>query len=111
MEVVQDTKKKTIPLRFWAMENPHHGLLKKFLGKPTFTFEPYEFGDPYKKKTALWGHFNDPIKKITTRPDLPKFDKLKTKDIHPERYGELTRTERRAITPAGFAKAFFEANP
>ena len=35
---------------------------------------------------------------------------LKTKDIAPEMYGKLTRQERRAITPAGFAKAFFEAN-
>jgi hypothetical protein len=43
-------------------------------------------------------------------PKMPKFDKLKTKEIHPERYGELNRTERRAITPAGFANAFFKAN-
>ena len=27
-----------------------------------------------------------------------------------EAFGKLTRQERRAITPAGFAKAFFEAN-
>ena len=41
---------------------------------------------------------------------MPKFDRLKTKEIHPEYYGKLSRVERRAITPQGFAKAFYEAN-
>ena len=122
MEIRQDTGKKTLPLKFWALENPYHGLLGKFLGKPAFTFDPYEFGANYKKRTALWGNFNepkkDPIKmtkemlekcKTNSRP-LPKFDYMKSKDIHPEAFGKLTRQERRAITPAGFAKAFFEAN-
>jgi hypothetical protein len=62
MEVQQDTTKKTLPLQFWALENPYHGFLKKFLGKPAFTFDPWEFGDGYQKRTALWGHFNEPIK-------------------------------------------------
>ncbi|GAF89001.1 unnamed protein product, partial [marine sediment metagenome] len=84
---------------------------------------PYDFGDAYKKQTGLWGFFNFPKKKPckefskdyihTISPSgkaLKKFDMLLTKEIHPEHYGKLTRTERRAITPAGFAKAFFEAN-
>jgi len=70
---------KKPPLQFWALENPYCGSLKWFLGKPQFIFQPYEFGDNYKKITALWGDFNYPT--------------------------------RRAITPAGFAQAFFEANP
>ena len=41
---------------------------------------------------------------------MPKFDQMSTKDIHGEFYGKLTRTERRSITPQGFAKAFFEVN-
>lgn len=41
-------------LKFWALENPASGYLKRFLGKPTMIFEPYEFGDAYSKKTALW---------------------------------------------------------
>ena len=36
--------------------------------------------------------------------------KMKTKDIHGKYYGKLTRQERRAMTPQGFAQAFFEAN-
>tara|TARA_R110000744_G_scaffold11977_1_gene36027 strand:+ start:346 stop:972 length:627 start_codon:yes stop_codon:yes gene_type:complete len=95
-------------LKFWSLENTG-GFLKNFLGKPTYTFNPYDFGDNYKKKTCLWGYFNEP-KKSPIDCDMPKFDRLSTKDIHGEFYGELTRTERRSITPQGFAKAFFEAN-
>ena len=100
---------KTTTLKFWCLENPN-SLLKRFLGKPAFEFNPYDFGDDYKKKTHLWGWFNDPIKNHI-ECTKPKFDRLKTKEIHPEYYGKFTRQERRAITPAGFAKAFFKANP
>ena len=113
---------KKTNLTFWALENPM-GLLKRYLGNPVFIFNPYDFGDAYKKVTGLWGYFKHPKKKPcnnyskdfihTISPNgkpLKKFDKLLTKEIHPEHYGKLTRTERRAITPAGFAKAFFEAN-
>lgn len=62
MEVKQDTTKKTLPLKFWALENPYFGFLKNFLGKPAFIFDPWEFGDGYQKRTALWGNFNEPIK-------------------------------------------------
>ena len=37
-------------LKFWALENPASGYLKRFLGKPAMIFEPYEYGDPYTKK-------------------------------------------------------------
>lgn len=106
-KIESDVQKKS-PLKFWALENPN-GILKWFLGKPVFEFNPYDFGDNYKKKTYLWGYFNNP-KKNPIECDKPKFDKLTTKEIHPEFYGKLTRQERRAITPAGFAQAFFEAN-
>lgn len=43
-------------------------------------------------------------------PKLPKFDKLKTKEIHGEYYGKYNRQARRAITPKGFSEAFFKAN-
>ena len=116
MEKCQPTASKTVELKFWALENPYHGLLRKFLGKPAFTFDPYEFGDGYKKRTALWGNFNEPkkLKKWDTpRPSWSskKFDRLKTHEIHPEYYGKYDRQTRRAITPKGFAKAFFEVNP
>ena len=115
---------KTTTLKFWALENPN-GLLKRFLGKPVFEFNPYDFGDEYQKQTFLWGWFNLPKKSpIELSPELKrlsrshsqppasymKFDRLKTKEIHGEYYGKYDRTTRRAITPSGFARAFFEAN-
>jgi len=123
MEVSQTTGKKTIPLQFWALENPYHGFLKKFLSKPAFIFDPWEFGDGYQKKTALWGHFNEPKKHpIPMTPEAKakaktnsylhtiKFDYMKSKDIHPEAFGKMDRQARRSITPQGFAQAFFKSN-
>lgn len=124
-EIRQTTGKKTLPLKFWALENPYHGFLPQFLGKPAFTFDPWEFGDGYQKRTALWGHFIEPKKnpipmtkeakeKAKTNSHLHtlgvKFDYLKSKDIHAEHFGKFDRQTRRSITPAGFAKAFYEAN-
>lgn len=120
----KDTQKKPA-LKFWVLENPN-AMLRWFLGEPTFLFHPWEFGDNYKKKTALWGNFNFPKKlyeetnEVMTKEEieqaktnskkLPKFDKLKTKEIHAEYYGKFDRQTRRSITPQGFARAFFEAN-
>lgn len=95
-------------LKFWALENPN-GHLKYFLGKPVLEFNPYDYGDSYKKKTHLWGWFNIPAKTPVVCDEV-KFDKMKSKDIHPEYFGKLTRQERRAITPKGFAEAFYNAN-
>lgn len=132
MEIKQDTTKKTLPLKFWALENPYFGFLKNFLGKPAFIFDPWEFGDGYQKRTALWGNFNEPKKNPTpmteeakakaktnsylhtmgnsTKKDLIKFDMLASKDIHSEAFGVWDRQARRSITPQGFAKAFFNSN-
>lgn len=107
--VVQDTNKKTLPLKWWALENPYHGLLKNIIGRPAFTFDPWEFGDGYQKRTALWGSFTDPVKRPIPTLGV-KFDYLKSKDIHPEVFGKFDRQTRRSITPAGFANAFFKAN-
>jgi hypothetical protein len=104
----ENQHQKKSPLKFWAMENPN-GWLKFFLGKPAYKFNPYDFGDNYKKNTHLWGWFNNPVK-TPIKCSMPKFDKMASKDIHPEQFGKLTRQERRAITPQGFAKAFYEAN-
>jgi hypothetical protein len=113
---------KRTNLNFWALENPF-GLLRRFLGHPVLIFNPYDYGDPYQKKTCLWGYFNIPKKEPckeyskdfihTIGPNgkiNKKFDSLLTKEIHPEYYGKLNRQERRAITPQGFAKAFYEVN-
>lgn len=122
----QSDQQKYPPLKFWALENPWYGRLKWFLGNPVFEFSPWEFGDAYKKRTALWGHFSKPIKTHTellgvltkeqiekhktNSQELPKFDYMRSKDIHPEYFGKFDRQTRRSITPGGFAEAFYKAN-
>lgn len=124
---IKSDQQKYSPLKFWALENPFYAMTRWFLGKPAFVFDPWEFGDTYKKKTAIWGYFNDPIKTYTeisqvltdeqiekhktNSQQLPKFDYMRSKDIHPEEFGKLDRQARRSITPAGFAEAFLKSNP
>jgi len=91
--------------------------------KETKEGQTHSFNDGYQKRTALWGHFNEPKKnpvemtpeaKAKTNSHLHtlgvKFDYLKSKDIHAEYFGKFDRQTRRSITPQGFARAFFEAN-
>jgi len=85
---------------FWALENPV-GRLSGYLGKPKLYFNPCDYGDPYTKKTCLWGNFNIP-KKNTVKPT----EGSKTHLYPPSK----KRSMFRAITPPGFAKAFYEAN-
>lgn len=85
---------------FWALENPV-GRLVHYLGKPRLYFQPYEYGDPYSKRTCVWGDFNIPFKTPVEPTEGGKIWKLPpTPD----------RSELRSITPQGFAQAFFEAN-
>jgi len=111
-EIKKDTQRKS-SLKFWALENPK-AMLEWFLGKPAFVFNPYEFGDLIKKKTALWGCFNNPTKQLFFEIDRRKFERLpinKLREIKKEyNYLKLDRKALRSITPAGFAKAFYEAN-
>ena len=96
-------------LAFWCLENPM-GILRQFLGKPIFTFDPCDFGDPYTKKTDLWGYFNIPKK----NPVEPEYYISGGKRFPPlwGRTGGNPKKDKmlRSITPPGFAKAFFKAN-
>ena len=73
------------------------------LGEPRFSFHPNEYGGNYKKKTLLWGKFNTP------NPILFAESKVTHKNYIATVTGK-NRGEIRAMTPPGFAKAFFEAN-
>lgn len=46
---------------FWALENPV-GKLSGYLGKPNLIFNPCDYGDPYTKRTCLWGDFTGAVK-------------------------------------------------
>ncbi len=111
---------------WWVLENPI-GRLKDYLGPPKWRFDPWMFGDPYTKRTWLWGHFTPPmplfspqarcevepvfsgpggVSMATSRGDRPSA-KLPDRTTW---LGSRRKIERSA-TPRGFAKAFFEANP
>ena len=107
---------KRTNLKFWALENPF-GLLRRLLGYPVLTFHPYDYGDRSQKKTCLWGYFNIPKKDpiVLTKDEKIKFS-VNSAPLHnlPDDYRLPDKTEKRtaqrAITPPGFAKAFFNAN-
>ena len=88
------------------------GYLRQFLGKPAFTFNPCDFGDPYTKKTDLWGYFCEPKKHpVTLTADEKRRCAINARKL--PSISEITgsmQADKRAVTPAGFAKAFFEAN-
>ena len=61
---------------WWVMENPAMGKLKESIGKPNNIYQPWEYGTPWTKKTALWGEFTMPEKRYDKWEDVPKNDNL-----------------------------------
>lgn len=113
---------------WWVIENPATGRLKDFLGPPVMTYEPWHYGSPWTKKTALWGKFNKPERIYGKWEDVPKLP-LKTyqgrhkpslaklhksavklipefESFHPENDMEF-----RSLASQKFAQAFFAVNP
>ncbi len=86
--------------KWWVLENPI-GRLSRFYGPPRYYFDPFYFGDPYPKRTALWGEFNIP----RMNPVVPTDNRIHTMSPGPD------RAKNRSITPEGFARLFCEANP
>lgn len=87
----------------WFIENPV-STISTYWRKPDYTFQPYEYGDPYTKKTCLWagGGFIMPPKNNIVKPvEGSKMWLLPPSDA---------RSDLRSITPQGFARAVFEAN-
>lgn len=64
---------------FWVIENPAKGELKNYLGKPIFKYQPWHFGSPWTKETALWGKFNIPKRIYEKWEDVPKIHELYTR--------------------------------
>lgn len=82
---------------WWALENPP-GRLSKWLGPPSWSFQPYQFGHPWTKLTQLWGRFTEPEPGELVQPVGSLVDL-----VHEARA--------RSVTPSGFAAAFALANP
>lgn len=98
-------------LTFWALENPR-GYLRQFLGMPTYSFHQWEYGELLSKTTDIWGYFQKPTPTIKQKPDAD-IDAIWGNPKPPKEYEGmgLKRQDVRAITPAGFAKAFYKSNP
>lgn len=112
---------------WWALENPR-GYLRKYLGNPRLTFQPWEYGDPWTKATDIWGAFAVPPKVYAewehVMHKLPLYtrkgrDKPNFAFLHKSAWGGVqqlhfctpaTDAEFRAMTPPAFAWAFYRAN-
>lgn len=84
--------------KFWALENPR-AKMRHYLGIPRMNFYQWEYGNHPHKPTCIWGDFNFPEKKLGFR-SKPSTYKTKKQNADPQD----------AVTPSGFAQAFFEAN-
>lgn len=104
LRIIWEVRKRQ-KLAFWALENPI-GFLRQFLGKPSYTFEPWWFGDDSKKKTDLWGYFKEPTRNKEAK--RPSYNRKEWG--YRMRQSGLSRAEARAVTPPCFAQAFFDAN-
>jgi hypothetical protein len=116
-------------LKFWVIENPAKGRLKDYLGPAKYQYEPWWYGSPWSKRTALWGEFNIPQRVYTDWKDVPKIQGLYTRpgrgkpslafmhknhkrfirefDVFPDLESDM---EFRSLCSQKFAKAFKEAN-
>ena len=92
--------------RWWALENPQ-GYLRRWLGEPRLKFDPCEYGDPWTKRTWVWGDFRAPFK---VRRVEGKGSWVKN-HVNGKQVGIAKGTRERSMTPPAFARAFFEANP
>jgi len=114
---------------FWVIENPAKGVLKSYLGEPTYEYEPWWYGSPWTKRTALWGKFNIPERKfwdwkyvikipeLYTRPGRPKPSLAFMHKSHYHKIPEFqslpvpdSDMEFRSLCSQKFAEAFFNAN-
>lgn len=84
---------------WWALENPV-GRLRRFIGPSRYTFDPCDHGDPWTKRTHLWGEFATPKQHPVPAIEGSKMHRMSGSDKNG-----------RSKTPEGFARDFFEANP
>ena len=118
------------PIKFWVIENPARGVLADFIGTSREEYEPWWYGSPWTKRTALWGNFNMPKRKYFDWADVPKNPKLYIRPGRPKpslafmhksaqklipEFKDLPQAdsdmEFRSLCSQKFAKAFKRANP
>jgi hypothetical protein len=84
--------------KWWALENPRNKL-RRYLGPPQLIFKHWWYGDGQEKPTCIWGDFERPFFNPGKRTK-PSTYKTTRQNADPED----------AITPEGFANAFFAVN-
>ena len=115
---------------WWLLENPANGRLKEQIGKPAAVYQPWEYGSPWTKRTALWGNFVMPNPIYKKWDEVPKNDKLYIRPgrkkpglvyLHKSAINLIPEFEFarehikcdadiRSMCSQGFAKAFYHAN-
>lgn len=97
---------------WWALENPpgRHRDLVPELGKPSWQFQPWEYGDPWGKQTYIWGTAKKPR---VLEPVAPEPTRRTPNGKTQGRIAFMSGSwkNERSRTPRGFAKAFAKANP
>lgn len=121
---------------WWTMENPANGTLGQYIGKPRYRYQPWWYGSPWTKATALWGQFNIPVagvhyhqrewselapipemwvRRDREKPSLAHQHKSIFKHIPEFRDSGMsapqTDAELRSLCSQRFAEAFKNANP
>lgn len=89
----------------WALENPV-GRIQELGGLPQWrlSFDPNHLGDPYTKKTLIWGRFNGDLPVAPVEP-------TEGSKMHRMYGGKSQATKNaRSVTPEGFSYGFFMAN-
>jgi hypothetical protein len=97
---------------WWALENPVGRLARLVpeLGDWRYSFHPCDFGEPYTKRTLLWGDFNTDL---ATTPVVAKGNRVGQPNAWYSAVGGKSQATKnyRSQTSPGFAAAFFKANP
>ena len=115
---------------WWAIENPATGTMRDYLGDPTYAYEPWWYGSPWTKRTALWGTFTPPPRVYRSWDDVPKLPiyarpgrKPSIAFLHKSAFKQIpefrdsgmpapdTDAELRSLCSQHFANAFKQANP
>lgn len=117
--------------KWWVIENPAKGRLRDRLGVPDATYQPWQYGSPWTKHTALWGEFTMPDPVYQKWEDVPKNPRLYQRPgrgkpalafLHKSAIYDIpefefaipfvkTDADLRSLCSQGFAHAFKEVNP
>lgn len=116
--------------KWWILENPANGKLKEIIGKPKAVYQPWNYGSPWTKKTALWGDFSMPLPLFVKWDHVPKNENIYVRpgrskpalaflhksavNLIPEFYWAKDKiicdADIRSMCSQGFAGAFYRSN-